>query len=180
MPFTVDEVRNLHLKFPSEAQDEVISGLILEARIACENEIGRSLLPQTWEMAFPCFGNRLWLRRLPVVEIVSVKYIDQAGVEQTLAAENYHLDDSSDTVCRLALTPMQSWPTTYPSDTSVKIRYLTGYADAGAIPGPLKRWMLAQIAHWFKNREAVNVGNIVSKVEGYDFLLDPYRTEIGL
>ena len=179
LPFTVEEAKQ-HLRFSSNAEDGYIGGLILAARILCENETSRTLLPQTLEMSFHCFSDRLWLRRPPVIEIVSVKYLAPTGVEQTLSADNYVLDDSSDTVIRLALAPGKTWPSVYLMENNVKIRYTAGYADAASIPEPLKRWMLAQVGHWFRNRESINIGNITSKLDNIDFLLNGYRTEAGL
>jgi len=44
------------------------------------------------------------------------------------------------------------------------------------VPAPVEQAMLLLIGHWFENREAVNVGNIITSFPlGVDRLVAPYR-----
>jgi len=173
-PITLAEAK-AQLRFTSSAEDALINSLIVAARDLCESETGRALLPQTWELSLDCFGNEMILRRVPVASITSIKYTDANGAEQTLASTEYTLDTASDWNARVVLAVGKSWPQIYTGINNVRIRYVAGYANAAAVPQALKQWMLLQISHWFRNRESVNIGSSVSKMEFVDNLLDAYR-----
>ena len=54
--------------------------------------------------------------------------------------------------------------------------YQAGYASNDAVPASLRHAALLLIGHWYENREAVNVGNIVQDVPlAYDALISAYR-----
>ena len=53
---------------------------------------------------------------------------------------------------------------------------IAGYGAAAAVPAAIKQAMLLLIGHWFANREAVNVGNIVTAMPlAVEALIAPYR-----
>jgi uncharacterized phiE125 gp8 family phage protein len=168
----------LHLKIEADQTDEdtLIDALIVAARQAAEHELGRSLMPQTWELAldeFPC--EPVILCNGPVTAVSSVKYLDLAGVLQTLAPSAYVLDDYS-APARLTLAPASSWPSTQRRAGAVLIRYVAGYADAASVPAAVKQWMLLQIGAMYENREAEMLGNFQPVTLGFtDRLLDRYR-----
>lgn len=173
-PLTLAEAK-AHLRVTNSAEDGLIQFLIESARDLCEQETGRALLPQTWELSLYCFADEMFLRHVPVASIASVKYTDVAGAEQTLPGTEYVLDSASDSVARVVLAPGKSWPPIYNGINNVRIRYVAGYANAAAVPQALRQWMKLQISHWFRNRESVNVGNITSKLDFVDNLLNAYR-----
>ena len=51
------------------------------------------------------------------------------------------------------------YPSTYPVPNAVTVRFVAGYTS---VPAGIKAAMKLLIGHWYKNREAVNVGNIVN------------------
>lgn len=173
-PLTLAEAK-AHLRVTNSAEDGLIQFLIESARDLCERETGRALMPQTWELALHCFADEMFLRHVPVASIVSVKYTDAAGAEQTLPGTEYVLDSASDSVARVVSAPGKTWPPIYNGINNVRVRYVAGYANAGAVPSALRQWMKLQISHWFRNRESVNIGNITSKLDFVDNLLNAYR-----
>ncbi|SNX59730.1 phage conserved hypothetical protein, phiE125 gp8 family [Nitrosomonas ureae] len=173
-PLTLAQAK-AHLRWTSSAEDELIQSLIKAARNLCEEETGRALLPQTWELSLDCFMSEMRLHRVPVASITSVKFTDWEGAEQTLASTEYVLDNASNSIARVVIAPNKSWPQLYNGINNVRVRYVAGYANADAVPEALKQWMKLQISHWFRNRESVNVGNIVSKMDFVDNLLNAYR-----
>lgn len=173
-PITLDEAK-AQLRFTSDAEDSIISSLIVAARDLCESETGRALMPQTWESSHCGFWNGMCLNRAPVASIASIKYTDANGTEQTLADTEYMLDNASDAFARVVLAPNKSWPPSYFGINTVRIRYLAGYANADAVPQALKQWMLLQISNWFRNRESVSVGVVATKMDYVDNLLNAYR-----
>ncbi len=173
-PITLDEAK-AQLRYTSDAQDDVIMALIEDARDLCEAETRRALMEQTWEQSRCGFMDEMILGRAPVASITSIKYTDVQGAEQTLANTEYVLDNSSNSSARVVLAPNKSWPAVYTGINTVRIRYVAGYANAAAVPRALRRWMLMQITHWFKNRESVAIGEPSSRMNYVDNLLNAYR-----
>ena len=173
-PLTLAEAK-AHLRITSSAEDALVTSLIIAARELCESETGRALLPQTWELTRDDFSDEMFLQHVPVASIVSIKYTDVNGAEQTLAGTEYVLDASSNVQARVVLAVDKSWPSVYGGINNVRIRYVAGYTNAAAVPQSLKQWMLLQISHWFRNRESVSIGNPGSKLDFVDNLLNAYR-----
>lgn len=99
--------------------------------------LGRSLGPQTLELTSGgfCSGRNFLLPCRPIISIVSVKYLDSTGAEQTLdGGDDYGLADE-----RLWFTNGFSFPATYCAPDAVRIRYKAGYNGAtGAAAGELQ------------------------------------------
>lgn len=173
-PITLSTAKD-HLRVTHDLEDDLINGLIMSARDLCERETGRALMPQTWELALSGFDDVMDLSIAPIISITSVKYTDSAGAEQTFPVTEYVLDNAGQYIAAVALASGKSWPTVHAGINTVRIRFQAGYADAASVPPALKQWMLLQISHWYRNRESVNVGNIVSEMPFACNLLNAYR-----
>ncbi len=171
-PVTIDEAK-LHLRVDGTDENALITSLIKAARQGAEHLTGRALMSQTLELALDCFPGVIKLPRPPFVSVTSVKYVDLAGDEQTLA--DYQLDGYSEPA-RLAPAYGQAWPSTRCQPNAVLIRYQAGYANAAAVPDEIKSWVLLRIGMLYANRESVATGVSVSTVPYVDRLLDAYRT----
>lgn len=121
-------------------QDLIIASLIAAARESIDGREGylggRVLMPQTWELVldkFPC--SEIELPFTPVQEIVSISYDDENGDVLTLDAASYYFDDASSTPW---VMPIDAWPTTLDALNAVRVRFVAGYADAAAVPAPIK------------------------------------------
>ena len=54
--------------------------------------LGRALAPQTWELVEPAFpAKAISLPLPPLIAVESVKYLDQAREEQTVAPDKYRI-----------------------------------------------------------------------------------------
>jgi uncharacterized phiE125 gp8 family phage protein len=106
--------------------------------------LGRALMPQTWELQLLSFNDRraglrshhnlqaIPLPYPPLLSIVSVKYLDMAGADQTLAlGAGYRVLGVGQVFSRQAIAPPYggSWPATRVDDAAVRIRYTCGYDD---------------------------------------------------
>lgn len=151
--------------------DAYIDSLIVAARMGAEQITGRSLMPQTWELALDEFEDEILLPRAPVVSITTVRYLDESGVLQTLAANQYQLDDYSTPP---ALVPAYDvvYPATRDQRNAVLIKYLAGYATAALVPQEIKSWMLLCIGTLYENRETVIAGQPLHAMPYADRLLD--------
>jgi uncharacterized phiE125 gp8 family phage protein len=106
----------------------------------------------------------------PEIEVISVKYFDPNGVEQTWAFP----------------TPLffDDMPAVRGREGDVKIRYRAGYgASSGdpatwtnTVPPPIKVAVLMLVAQWYMTRSAVTVGAAVEALPfAVETLLSPYR-----
>lgn len=179
-PVSLQEAK-LHLRVIADVadvaanpEDAAISAMIAAARQSAEHITGRSLMPQTWELALDEFESAIYLPKPPLVSVTSVKYLDGDGALQTLDTASYFVDDYG---VPAKLTPAygESWPSTRRQANAVTIRYQAGYATAAAVPQEIKSWMLLKIGMLYANRESVAVGVSVAEVPQVDRLLDSCR-----
>lgn len=104
----------------------------------------------------------------------AVKYIDQNGVQQTLAQSVYVVDNVH-VPARLQLAYGQSWPLTRDQWDAVRVQYQVGWADADSVPLPLKQAMLLLISQLYEHRTPEVAGIITPVQFAYDALIAPYR-----
>ena len=159
-PVSVSELK-AHLRVTHSADDAYLGELATAAREYAEQQTGRALAEQTREYtadAFPSNGV-LRLGFAPVVSISSVKYLDEAGAEQTLAATVYTVDTQSEPGA-LVLKVDRAWPDTAKLPAAVRVRYVCGTTARPL----LKQAVIFIAAHWYEQRLPVNVGNIINEI----------------
>ena len=137
-----------------------------------EARTGRRLITQTVELVLDAFPAAEIDLLLPNVQaITSVKYNDAVdGTQQTLASDQYALDDAS-TPCRLLPAYDVEWPDTWDTANAVRIRFAVGYGDAAnAVPHSIRQWI---IAHTIASLQSPSGG--YAPLPYVDGLLDAYR-----
>lgn len=141
-----------HLRENAGVADEYIEGLITVARVACEDRLQRTLINSTWRLQLDAFPAVIELGMPPVSSVASVKYIDEAGAEQTLASSEYVFDASKEPA-PLKPASGKSWPRTADVPGAVKVEFVAGYGAAGTdVPAPIRKWIEAAVAHMYENR----------------------------
>lgn len=141
----------------------------------------------------------------PVRSITSVTYLryqtdsngdtaldsngDKVTETATVDASTYEIDAYA-SPNRLLLAFGKSWPTdAIDWANSVKVRYVAGYVPApdsdenAVLPKAARSAMLLMLGHLYENREAVNVGNIITQFPlGVQSLLElvPHRERLGI
>lgn len=173
-PVTLSEAK-LHLRVDHSADDTLITALIVAAREQAEHKTGRVLVTQTWEQVLDAFpADEMRLDVPPVQSITSVKYLDEAGDEQTLDGAAYSLD-----AAKLPgwLFPASEWPATYDGANAVRVRMVCGYGAASAVPATIKAWMLLHVGAGYRQREAFAQGAAPAELPNryVDALLDSAR-----
>lgn len=155
-PVTLEEVK-LACRFDTTDLDDDIEAMLAEATRLVEHETGVSLMPQTWELTLSEFSSVLTLTRPPVAAVTSIKYIDTAGVQQTLSPGAYALDTSS-AYGPATITPVYgtTWPATRSQPGAVVVRYTSGYANIAAVPQQLKRQIKIVVATLIDNPDALS------------------------
>lgn len=174
-PVSLSEAK-LHLRVDAAEDDTLIAALIQAARIHAEMLTARQLLPARWRLVQDRFTPVIRLDRSPVLSVLSVRYLDMAGLWQTMPAADYVVESSSEPA---RITPAfgKIWPPTLPQIGSVEILFDAGYADALHVPEGIKRWMLLRVGSLYQHREEMSVipAGRLDPLPFVDSLLDPYR-----
>jgi len=117
---------------------------------------------------------------LPVsslIQVDSIKYIDTAGVQQTLSPALYLVDSHSEPPRILPAYGTQ-WPSTRQQPNAVEVLFTAGYGTtAASVPDGIKAWMKLRIGALYEHREEallVERGQLVD-LPFVGSLLTPYR-----
>lgn len=163
-----------HCRVDGTSDDTLITALIVAAREQVEHKTGRAFCTQTWELVLDAFPAAFALRKAPTQSLVSLKYLDVDGVEQTLDPADTLLDKDSEPGY---LTPAygKTWPESYAVPNAVRVRYVCGYGAAAAVPQSIKSWMLLAIGTMYAQRETIVAGQVSALPDDFwHRLLDPF------
>lgn len=149
-PVTLTEMKT-HLREYSSVttRDDEITELIQAAREWLEDYTGRVMIDQTFRLSIDQTGD-LWLddpdtslnddsqqparpgfylRRSPILEVLSVKTVDADGEETTVAAGEYELRAAASKFPFLVPTSTATW-----QDSNLRITFRAGFADLTGSP----------------------------------------------
>lgn len=139
LPVSLAEAK-LACRFDGSELDSDITEMIVDAANLTAHEGGKELTQRTFEVSWDAFPDAVELTRIPVASITSVKYVDTAGVLQTLDPSAYALDNADDNGFAYVVPAYGTeWPATRDEINAVRVRYVAGYADAASVPSHLKR-----------------------------------------
>src|SRR5690606_35583790 len=158
LPLTIMDIKK-HLRITDDdTEDDLLGAYLVSAVEEIDGVAGllqRALITQTWDLKLDGFP-RMWRKsgveswrldpiRLPLrplQEVVSVKYRDLAGNEQTLDAGRYQVTGIGDQRLRGEIVPAFGfeWPDTREhTPEAVTIRFKAGYGDDGNdVPEPIR------------------------------------------
>lgn len=142
-PMHLDEAR-LHLKSDGTEDDSLISAGIVAVRQFAEHEANRKLIAGTYRLTFDGFPSAICIPYGLVQEVVSVKYVDDAGALQTLDDALYQVDLAEPV--RIAPAYGHTWPSVRCGEFgAVRVEFIAGYAapmtaDATADTVTLRGW----------------------------------------
>lgn len=186
------------------SHDSVLTGFLKAARRRAENHCRIAFVTQTWKYSrdgWAGFDTLYAHRGFPQIEIpkppfqsiVSIQYVDVAGVTQTLAdaPTGFQLDPGADTLPARIVPPYaQPWPPVRRIPNNVIITFVAGYgvgagakdaqnnAIANAVPDDLQLAIKMTAAHWYENREITAAGGSQALEEipfGATMILNDYR-----
>lgn len=164
-----------HLRVETDDDDALID-LYLQAAVSHLDGpggwLGRALGEQTLEFRTHCFPyGGLALPFPPLIELMSVVYLNSDGVETTGYVESYTLAGGH-------LRPVYgaTWPSTRLEADAVRITYKAGY-PADQLPGAIQAALLLMVGDLYDNRSSVTDGPIASVPMSttVESLLGPYR-----
>lgn len=169
---SLDEAKD-HLRVEGGDDDAVITGMIAAATAHIDGPsgwLGRAIGVQTLEARIDTFdlGGTV-LPYPPVISVTSVKYVDPAGVEQTLAGGYEVLGE------QIAPVWGTAWPSIRTTREAVRVRYQAGYST---LPAPIRAAILLMVGDLHRNRGEAVIGIISASVAMSTTvanLLAPYR-----
>ena len=143
-PLDLIEVK-LHSRVDIPDDDMLFRALLGAARGYAENLTAKQLLSATYKQVFDSFpghytqgfapfgreyslpGNALILQTWPLVQVLSIQYLDMAGIVQTVDPTTYVVESSVEPV---RITPVFGaiWPIPMPQIGSVWVNFIAGYA----------------------------------------------------
>jgi uncharacterized phiE125 gp8 family phage protein len=181
-PITLAEAKQ-HLRVDDtgdatdDAVDAEIEAFISAAREMAEARMGRSIISTEWTLTLDSFPCEIELPNPRAIAVLDLLYTDVDGVEQTMDPATYVLDNAGELRNWIETAADYDWPDTS-TDTinNVRVVYTAGWANAAAVPAPIKAWIKLAVGTWFKQREVVITGTVNTLPrEFFDSLLDPYR-----
>lgn len=153
-PVSLSEAK-AHLKVETAVDDQLISNLIATARQQVEQQTGRLLMSQDWEIyldEWPCSGE-ISLPLAPVQQVTTLKTFGADDVETIIDPAHYFVDMVS-TTPRVLLREDRIWSPPGRIANAIGIAVTCGYgANAGDVPANLIQAMLLLIARWYDNRQ---------------------------
>lgn len=167
-PVTLAEFKDWARIDEATADDAVCTLLIAAMRGYAENLTGRAFVQRSLQLVlegWPCSGE-IVLPCPPLVSVASVKYYDEDGVDQTLAADQYLVHDWREPALVVPAYGV-TWPAVRSRLDTVRVNYVAGYPTPGSptdyrerIPAALKLWMSARAATFFEYREQIQNANL--------------------
>lgn len=121
-------------------------------------------------------GYEIYLPYSPLISVDSIKYIDEYGMQQTLATSLYKVDSVSEPA-RILPAYGSTWPATRNEINAIEVTLTAGWDTPASVPQPIKSWMLLRLAAMYENRESdiVLQRGTVDSLPFVDSLLAPYR-----
>lgn len=169
-PVSLDEAK-AQCRVEDDASDGLINSLIAAATEHVEIYTGRAIITQTWKLTLDAFTDSIMLAKGTVASVTYVKYYDVDGVEQTVSADDYTVDISSDPQW-IVVNSDASWPSTLDGINAVNITFVAGYST---IPPSFKHAILLLIGQWYDNRSDVTERQMISMPNAVEALLRGYR-----
>lgn len=174
LPVSLAEAK-LNLRIDGDEQDSTIEAWLHGITAHAEHITGRSFINQTWRVTLDEFPDAI---ELPVpVSSVTVKYLDEAGAEQTLDPADYIVDSVSEPGYAVPGVG-KAWPTTCDRINAVNVDVVSGYGASEAyIPNGIKTYIIAKLIEVYDPAIGINVLTVgkpytVSYIDG---LLDRYK-----
>jgi uncharacterized phiE125 gp8 family phage protein len=181
-PLTLDEAKEwLRLGKDQSADEPIIETLVTAARKKVE-AITQRFFYQTsvalWVDEFPD-GDVLALPSSPLVSVSAVTSYDSTDGATVMSTSDYTVDTYSEPG-RIALRGTGAWPTSLREINGGVVAFTAGYTTSTgsgstgltADCAPMVSAVKLLLAHWYENRQSVNIGNIVNIIPlGVDYLL---------
>ncbi|RZJ06113.1 MAG: phage gp6-like head-tail connector protein [Brevundimonas sp.] len=164
-----------HLRVTTDDEDDLIGAYIDAAGSWLDGPhgwLGQCIGPQVLEVRYGngrgltdwAFRSALTPPMGPLLSVVEVEYWDREGVAQPLDVEGLYVEDG-----QVQGYAGAAWVL---GANRVRLRYRAGFDP---VPKSICQAVKLLVGQWFRNRSAINVGNIVNELpNGVKALLGPY------
>lgn len=180
-PFTIGELRQ-HCRVPvingTHPDDALILMYASAAREYAERYCGRPFAKQTVRLELDYWPSSMFELDYTIdrPEEVAVSYVDENGVTQTLAADQYMLAHYVDRWVLVRPSHL-SWPTSAPGSAGLAVQYVVG---TGHLPHTVRAALLLFTDHLYSNRAAVQTQQPFELPLGVANLLNFHRVNVGV
>jgi uncharacterized phiE125 gp8 family phage protein len=141
-PLTLNDTK-LYLRLDNTDEDTLVTNLITAARITAENWLRRSLITQSWKIAFDDgIPQSIWLPMGPINAVTGVTVVNIDGTTQVIASNSYWLNAAQNALVMFGEL----------IGFRIEVTYTAGYGDASTVPQPIKLGMLSHIAALYDSR----------------------------
>lgn len=114
-----------------------------------EERTNRQVFTATRRFTLDRFPRRgIYLPRAPLQSVVSLKYIDTDGVQQTWDSSNYIVSTGREPG-RICPAYGKAWPTPRQQADAIEIDYTCGF---GSLPGDYQSCLMMMVDDWFNHR----------------------------
>lgn len=158
------------------SRDDIISTRITSARRWAEQYTRIAFVTQTWVYYSNRFEECILLKS-ELQSIVSVKYTDTDGAQQTLDPSNYYADVIES---RIQEAYGKVWPTVRDFPNSVEIEFVCGFGAANQVPEEIKDAIKFIVGHWENYQSGIEGLRISTIPYAVEQLLRPHKDFRGL
>lgn len=149
----------------------LLQGYISTAREYIEGQTARALMLSTWtrtssrfvEPEDDCYRRISRIERTPLAGVSSIQYYDETNTLTTLSTDVYGVVTAA-APGFFYLKANQTWPTPYDRPDAVVVTFTAGASAVSAVPHTLRHAIKLLAAHFYAERQPVNVGNITSEL----------------
>ena len=164
-PVTLAEAK-IQCRVDIDDDNELISDYINAATLRCQLASRRTFISTTYDGYFdswPC--SPIEFPFTPLQSVTGVYYTDEAEAETTWASTNYLVDLITEPG-RLKYKSTAVIPSVILREVNgVRVRFVAGYGDdVTDVPEIYRQAIKMLVGHYYENREAINVGNIVTSL----------------
>ncbi|MDN4061486.1 hypothetical protein QPK31_25005 [Massilia sp. YIM B02769] len=146
--------------------DGEVEQAVKTATAEAEFETQRAFITQTLRLTLDRFDDSIKLPRPRLIEVVHVKFIDQAGQQQELHPQDYQVDAESEPAY-IVPAPGKTWPATAARINAVEVQYVAGYGpDHTSVPDSVKGFILRRVAEQFGQLSASMAASAVHLLDG--------------
>jgi uncharacterized phiE125 gp8 family phage protein len=163
------------LRVDDTAEDGLIATLIAAARLHVEGSTARATIAQAWRVVldeWPLDGE-VRLPVGPVLSLTSITVLDDDGEPHELDSDQFTVGGGDMLFVPAEVDGMPALR----QRLGIEIDYVAGFGTEPAdVPSDLRQAMLALVAYWHANRDAVIVAGSGAVVPaGFDRLISNYR-----
>lgn len=150
-------------------QDDLCAHYIKAATAMGERVRGEHVSPKTMTLTLSAFpAGAIEIADVPVLEIVSVGYYDDAGDLQAYNDESPHtwIVESGGRSRRARLSPPagESWPTAATRNDAVVVTFTVGYLSADDVPVDIKQAITVTAGEFYKSPDLSNADSSEANV----------------